>query len=223
MPDWKRVVCKRFRILSGASPESAEELAGHLEDRHEGYLRAGMSADIAIQRTLDEFELTRGNWLTLRLLKEDIMKGFERRIGLPGVAAFATAMVIAWALDVAHIQPKTIFLANGLFLPLPIVWFCLLPFCGVLGAIISRRNGGTRLDRMIAGAFPAVILFSVLMLIFFAGWAISFLAADYSWNWAMAVPALALWMAGYAIMTAIALLAGAAVVEQAQKRSIQSM
>jgi len=151
------------------------------------------------------------------------MKGFTRRIGLPGVLAFAAAMAIAWALDLAHIQPKTIFLANGLFLPLPIVWLCLLPFCGALGAIISRRNGGTRLDRMIAGAFPAVILFSVLVLIFFAGWAISFLAADYSWNWAMAVPALALWMAGYGIMTAIALLAGAAVLEQAQKRSMQSM
>jgi len=213
MPDWKRIVCERFRILSGASPESAEELAGHLEDRYEGHLRAGLFADIALQCTLEEIERPRGNWLTLRLLKEDIMKGFARKIGLPGVLAFAAAMVIAWALDVAHIQPKTIFLANGLFLPLPIVWFCLLPFCGALGAIISRRNGGRRLDRTIAGAFPAVILFCVLMLIFVAGWAISLFAADYSWNWAIVVPALALWMPGYGILAAIALLAGVAVVE----------
>jgi hypothetical protein len=221
MHDWKHIVRKNLRALKTCSPEFAEkiteELASHLEDSYDEHLRAGVTEEIALQRTLSDIKLGRENWLALRLLKEDTMTGFSRKIGLPGLLTFAVAMAFAWALDLAHIQPKTVFLSNGLFLSLPITWFCLLPFCGALGAFVSRRSGGSRLDRMIASAFPAVLMGIVLLLIFAAGWMVSLFVRDSGWNWAVAVPGLAVWLVGYAILTAIPLLAGAAVAERAKK------
>lgn len=212
MPDWEQMIRKNLRILHGCSPEFAEkvteELASHLEDNYEEHLRAGLPEAAAMNRTLDEFELCRRKRLTLRLLKEDGMNGFTRKVGLPGLATFAAAMAMEFALDAAHIQPKIILLSNGLFLPLPIAWICLLPFCGALGAVLSRHNGGSRLDRMMAGAFPAEIMFAVFLLIWVWGWGLSQFLADGSWNWAVAVPALGWWMAGYAILSAMALLLG---------------
>jgi hypothetical protein len=219
MPDWKLIVRKKLRTLSACSPESAEELAGYLEDRYEGYLSDELLERTALQRTLDEIEHSRGKWLALRLLKEDNVKEFTRRMGLPGIVAFATAMVIAWALDAAHIQPKTIFLANGLFLSLPIAWFCLLPLCGALGAIVSSRNGGSRSNQLAAATFPASVMAVVLLLAFVVGWAISLFVKDSGWNWAIAVPGLALWLTTFSILTALPLLLGAVVAEQVRKKS----
>ncbi len=222
MPDWHQIVRRNLRVLKACSPEFAErvtqELADHLEDLYEGYLRAGLTEEISFQRTVDEAELSLTT-LKLRLLKEDHMNGFTRRVGLPGLLTFASAMAIAWVLDFARIQPRTIWLSNGLFLSLPTVWFCLLPLCGALGAILSRRQGGSRLDGMMAAVFPAAVMGIVLLLIFVAGWAISLFVNDYGWNWALAVPGLALGLASYAILTAIPLLLGAAASERAKRIS----
>ena len=145
------------------------------------------------------------------------MTGFTHKVALPGLLTFAAAMVIAWALDMAHIQPKSIFLSNSLFLSVPIAWLCLLPFCGVAGAIVSHRNGGSRLQRFAACLFPSAIMATVLLLIFVAGFAISRFVPDSGWNWALVVPGLALWLTGQAVLTAIPLLLGAAVAEKAGK------
>jgi hypothetical protein len=176
MPDWKSIVREHLRVLNACSSGAesiSDELACHLEDNYEACLRAGLTEELALERVLEELRRSRENSLTLQLLKENAMTGFARKLGLPGLFAFTLAMVIAWALDRAHIQPKTIVLSNGLFLSLPVVWFCVLPVCGALGAALSRRNGGSRFDGFVAATFPATILGAVLLLIFIAGWIIS--------------------------------------------------
>ncbi len=145
------------------------------------------------------------------------MTDFARKVGLPGLLTFASAMLIAWVLDMAHIQPKTIFLANGLFLSLPIAWLCLLPFCGAAGALLSRRSGGSRLQRIAASLFPSAIMGIVLLLIFAGGFAVSRFVPDSGWNWAFVVPGLALGLTGQSILTAIPLLLGAAAGESVRK------
>jgi len=222
MPDWKSVVREHLRILSACSPEFTEtiveELGSHLEDSYEEYLRASMTEEEAFQRALDEINHSRKKWLALRLFKEDIMTAFARKIGLPGLLTFALAMILAWALDMAHIQPKTILLSNGAFLSLPVVWMCPLPVCGALGAIVSLRNGGSRLHRRIAAAFPAIIFGTVLLLISIAGYAISIFVPNYDWNWKFVVCGLGLWGFGYSLLPAIALLLGSALVDHTKTK-----
>ena len=55
---------------------------------------------------------------------------------------------------------------------------------------------------------------AVLLIIFMAGFAISLFVPDSGWNWVLAVPALALWLMGQAILTAVPLLLGAVAGEQ---------
>jgi hypothetical protein len=218
MHNWKQAVGKKLRALKACSPQFAEsvteELASHLEDSYEEHLRAGLPKEAALEQTLSEIEHCRGNWLAIRLLKEGRMTEFIRKVGLPGLLTFASAMAIAWALNFMHIQPKTIFLSNGLFLSLPIAWMCLLPVCGALGAILSRRSGGSRLDCMITAAFPALIFGAVLFLISVVGFAISLFVPDYGWHWRIVVWGLGLWGLGYFVLPAFALLLGSAAAHQ---------
>jgi hypothetical protein len=223
MPDWKPIVCKKLRVLGVCSPEFTEELAGHLEDNYEALVCDGARLEVAFQSTMNQIEGRCKSWLILRFLLEDVMTGFTRKVALPGLLTFATAMVIAWALDMAHIQPKTLFLSNGLFLSVPITWLCLLPICGAAGAFVSQWSGGSRLQRIAACLFPCAIMATVLLIIFVAGFAISRFVPDSGWNWALVVPALALWLAGTAILPALPLLLGAAVAERAKRTPARAM
>ncbi len=221
MPDWKEIGGKHLRVLKICSPEFeekfTEEVAGHLEDTYEGHLRAGMSPEAAFHRTVEQIDGRFRICLTPRILQEVLMTDFARKVGLPGLLTFATAMVIAWALEMAHVQPKTILLGNGFFLSLPMAWLCLLPFCGAAGVLVSHRSGGSRLQRIAACLFPSAIMGTVLLLIFVAGFAISRVVPDSGWNWAFVVPDLALWLTVQAILTAILLLLGAGLVESVDR------
>jgi hypothetical protein len=209
--DWKRIVREKFRALGALSTELSEqiteELAGHLEDAYEEHLREGLPPQAAFARAVTQ--ITPGSRISRRIRLEALMNDFTRKVALPGLLTFASAMAMAWVLDMAHIQPKTILLANGLFLSVPIAWLFLLPFCGFAGAIVSQRNGGSRLHRIAACLFPSAIMGAVLLFIFAAGFVISRFAPDSGWNWALAVPGLALGLTGQTILTGIPLLLGA--------------
>jgi len=218
MPDWKQIVRNNLRVLGVWSPEFTEELAGHLEDIYEASVHGGVPPEAAFHRTVVQINRRSQICLTLRILQEVLMTDFARKVGLPGLLTFALAMVIALALEMAHVQPKTILLGNGLPFSLPpIAWLCLLPICGAAGALVSHRSGGSRLQRIAAGLFPSAIMAAVLLIIFIAGFAISLFVPDSGWNWALAVPALALWLTGQAILTAIPLLLGAVAEEQMKR------
>jgi hypothetical protein len=221
MHDWENVIRQRLRILRVCPTPRAEELVGelasHLEDSYEDSLRNGLPPDTAFHHAVVQIERRSRICLTLRVLWEVLMTDFARKVGLPGLLTFASAMVIAWVLDLAHIQPKTIFMANGLYLSLPAAWLCLVPICGAVGVFVSHRSGGSRLQRVAACLFPSAIMGAVLLLIFVAGFAISRFVPDSGWDWALVVPGLALWLTGSAILPAIPLLAGAAAGEQLKK------
>jgi hypothetical protein len=177
-------------------------------------LRDGMPSDEAFRRCLAQIENNRGIRVTCGILREVLMRGFTRKVALPGLLTFASAMAAAWVLDAARIQPKTIFLANGLFLSVPIVWLCLLPLCGAAGAFLAQRNGGSHMQCWAPSLFPPAILGVVLVIIAVAGGLMSIFVADYRWNWVTVIPGLALWLVGYAGLQAIPLLLGAVAAEK---------
>jgi hypothetical protein len=210
MPDWKYIVRKKLRVLGACSPELTEELAGHLEDTYEAFLHPAVPPEDAFHRTVVQVNGRSKICLTLQILQEVLMTDFARKVGLPGLLTFALSMGVAMALETAHIQAKIILLDNGLPLSLPpIAWLCLLPFCGAAGALVSHRAGGSKLQHIAACLFPSAIIAAVLLIIFVAGFAISLFAPQSGWNWAFAVPALALWLTGQTILTAVPLLLGA--------------
>ena len=217
MPNWKQIVRKNLRVLSACSPEFTEELAGHLEDSYEASLREGVPAEVAFHRTVSQIEGRRRIWLVLRFLQEDFVTGFIRKAALPGLLTFAASAFVSYAfLLLTYFHLKIIWPANGQILALPLgVWcqLCLLSICGALGAILSRRNGGSRLHRIAAALFPSEIMGTAILLVYCVGFALSRFVPDYAWGaaneWKLLEPGLL----GFVILPAAVLLLGAGVAE----------
>ena len=98
------------------------------------------------------------------------MSGFIRKIALPGLLTSAAAWLLHWVLALGHIRPKVLWLVGG---QLPLWWWCLLPICGALGALLYQSNGGSRLQRMAASQLPSAILCTLVLLIFVVGFTLS--------------------------------------------------
>jgi hypothetical protein len=176
MPDWKQIVRKDLRVLGVCSPEFTEELAAHLEDSYEALLCEGLPAEVAFQRTIGQIEGRCRGRLVMRFLQEELMTGFIREAALPGLLTSAAAGFFYWALQLRHIRPDVMWLIGG---QLPLWWWCLLPICGALGAVLSQRNGKSRRQRMAASLVPSAILGASILLIFAAGFTISGLVNHY--------------------------------------------
>jgi hypothetical protein len=170
MPDWKQIVRKNLPVLWVCSPEFTEELAAHLEDSYEALLCEGLPAEVALQHTIGQTEGHCRVWLVMRFLQEELMTGFIREVALPGLLTSAAACFFYRSLELDHIRHKVIWLLGG---QLPLWWWCLLPICGVLGAILARRNGGSRPQRIAASLLPSAMLGTFVGLIFVVGFTIS--------------------------------------------------
>ncbi len=227
MPDWKQIVRKNLRVLGVCSPELTEELVGHLEDSYEALVCDGVRPEMAFQSTMNQIEDRCKSWLILRFLQEELMTDFTRKVALPGLLTFAASafiMYVMFALD--HIHPKIFWLATSQFLALPLwSWFllCLQPICGALGAILSQRNGGSRLQRITAALFPSEIMGIVLLLVFVIGFILSRFVPNYGWDAALACKGLGLYLLGWVILPAVFLLLGAVVAERAKKTPARTM
>lgn len=170
MPDWKHVVRKNFPLLGLCSPESTEELATHLEDSYEAFLSEGVPAEEAIQYTIAQIEGRCRISLAIRFLQEDLMTGFIQKIAMPGLLTSAAACFFYWLLESDHIRQPFVWLLGG---QSPMWWWYLLPVCGVLGAILSRRNGRSPHERAAASMLPSAILGTVVLVFFIVGFTIS--------------------------------------------------
>jgi hypothetical protein len=170
MPDWKQIVRKKLGVFGIYSPEFAEELAAHLEDNYEALRCQGLPAEAAFQRTIGQIEGRCRVRLVMRFLQEEFMTGLIRKVVPPGLLTAAAAGVFYWALVLDHIPPKVIWLAGG---QLPLWWWCLLPICGALGALLSQRNGGSRLQRMAASLLPSATLCTLVLMSFVVGFTMS--------------------------------------------------
>jgi hypothetical protein len=176
MPDWKQIVRKNLGVLGVCSPEFTEELAAHLEDSYEALLREGLPAEAAFQHTIGQIEGRCRVWLVMRFLQEELMTGFIRVATLPGLLTSAAAVSFYWALQLGHIRPDVMWLIGG---QSPLWWWCLLPICGALGAVLSQRNRGSWRQRMAASLVPSAILGAFILLIFAAGFTLSGLVNHY--------------------------------------------
>jgi len=215
MPNWQQVVRKKFGVLGICSPEFAEELAAHLEDRYEALRCEGLSAEVAFQHTMGQIEGRRRVWLVIRFLQEELMSGFITKIALPGLLTYAAACVFYRALALNCIQPRVIWLLGG---QLPLWWWCLLPICGTLGAVLSQRKGRSRRQRMAAVLFPSAILGTSVLMIFVVGFTISGFVNHYQLVFAR-LESLGIEPPGFGLIPAAFSLLGAGIAEIGTKKS----
>ena len=189
MPDWKALVFERLEAL-GLSPtqeeEIASELAGHLEDCYEECRTHGVGKSEAIERSLEQV----ASWPNLSRKirgakrKEEMMNHRTRTLWLPALISLAAAMfflmistqialeprVIAERFIILHTSTTSTSYSFAAYLP----WLILLPFCGAAGAYLSRRAGGQRPVRLLAGLFPGIALFGLVSFLTLIGQIVPF-------------------------------------------------
>jgi hypothetical protein len=215
MPDWKQIVRKKLRVLGVCSPEFTEELAAHLEDNYDALLCEGLPAEVAFQHTIGQIEGRCRVRLVMRFLQEDLMAGFIREVALPGLLTSAAAGLFYWTLALDQIRDKVIWLVGG---QLPLWWWCLLPICGALGALLSRRKGGSRLQRIAASLLPSWVMGTFILLMFVVGFTLSGLVNHY-WLVSDRLESMGLVPPGFVIIPAAFSLLGAGIAEVSTKKS----
>jgi len=92
-----------------------------------------------------------------------------RSLWLPGLVSLIAASLFLFAEEIALAHDPSFFLTDislrpshliyGLPFRFYIAWLVAQVLCGALGASLSRRGGGTRIVRIVAGTFPAVVMF----------------------------------------------------------------
>ncbi|MGC1647206.1 MAG: hypothetical protein WA741_15425 [Candidatus Sulfotelmatobacter sp.] len=94
---------------------------------------------------------------------------------LPGFASLAAASLFLFteefvltrdpSFDMADLSLHPQHVASGLPLWLYGAWLLAQVLCGALGAFVSRRGGGSIVARIVAGAFPALMMLVILALV----------------------------------------------------------
>jgi hypothetical protein len=214
MPDWKQIVRKNLRVLGMCSPEFTEELAAHLEDNYEALLCEGLPTEVAFHHTMDQIEGRCRVWLVMRFLQEELMTGFIRKVALPGLLTSAAACFFYWTLALDHIRDKVIWLVGG---QLPLWWWCLLPICGALGALLSQRNRGSWLQRIAASLLPSWVMGTLILLMFAVGFTLSGLV-NHHWSVSDRLESMGLVPPGFVLIPAAFSLLGAAIAEVSTKK-----
>ncbi len=168
MRDWRQIV--RVRLsgmeLSEKDTESiVEELSAHLEDQYNSQL----ANDVAENQAAESALKLVGNWEELSAEicaaknEEGAVNYRTRAIWVPGLISLTVSML--WLTFLLRIdwQPRASF---GPYAPpvMPyIFWLVAQPLVGALGAYLSRRASGNRQARIVAGLFPALALFGVMI------------------------------------------------------------
>jgi len=202
-------------VLGICSPEFTEELAAHLEDTYEALRCEGLQAEVAFEHTVGQIEGRCRVWLVMRFLQEELMSGFIPKVAVPALLTSAAACFSHRALELDHIPHRVIWLVGG---QLPLWWWCLLPICGALGALLSQRKGGSRLQGMAASLLPSAILCSLVLLIFVVGFTMSGFVNHYQLVSAR-LESLGIVPPGFGLVPAAFSLLGAGIAEVSTKTS----
>jgi hypothetical protein len=120
-------------------------------------------------------------WLTAMIvaggakLEEALMNQRTRSIWLPGFVSLTVASLFLFAEEIlllhdssfyfTDLNLKTPRLISGVPSWFYLGWLFAQVLCGALGAFLSRRGGGTRAARVIAGAFPAIVMFAICTIV----------------------------------------------------------
>lgn len=198
----------------GLCPKFADELAAHLEDNYEALRSQKLPAEVALHYTLGQIEGRCRLRLVRWFLQEEVMTGLIPKVVLPGLLTALAARCFYSALAAGHLLPQVLWLAGG---QLPIWWWRLLPLCGALGAFLSQRNGGSRLQRMAASLLPSAILCTFALMIFIVGFTMSGFVHHYQLA-AARLESLGLVPPGFAVIPAALSLLGAGIAEVSARK-----
>ncbi|HTW56822.1 MAG TPA: hypothetical protein VMD99_01690 [Terriglobales bacterium] len=164
MPDWKTMV--RDRMTPPNSPRNVSEdviaeLAAHLEEIYEQARSSGCTETAAIEVALQEVK----NWNVLAedihraRLKEENMNLRTRSLWLPALASLFASSLFLFVLTEISRQPRLLVRLNsGAAEWLYALWIIGQIAFGALGAFLSRRVGGSRVARVVAATFPALVM-----------------------------------------------------------------
>jgi hypothetical protein len=161
MPDWREIVRARLTPLgldAKGEEEIVAELAGHLEDVYEDWVRQGKSeseaAEFALSTAADWDEVRRE--IQVAANEEVIMNHRVKALWLPGACTIALSDVLLRLLQGMPAAPPVTWVWHGAYLLVYWQWLLCLPLIGALGAYWSRRVGGKLLERALAASFPAL-------------------------------------------------------------------
>jgi hypothetical protein len=171
MHDWRQNVRERldsYSLHPGNREEIIRELATHLDETYEDALTHGLTEAEAVNRTLLEvadWRLLAGS-IRHAQSEEQPMNHRTKSLWLPGLASFAAASLFLLVLTQISLRPQFLVRLNsGLGRSLYIGWLFAQVLFGALGAFLSRRAGGTRTARIVAGEFPAMVMFGLWALV----------------------------------------------------------
>jgi hypothetical protein len=158
MPDWNALLRDRLGNLALPAPERDEviaELATHLQESYEGFLRRGIPETEAFEQALsglgDLESLTQD---ICRAKKEGQYMGDRMKtFWLPGLAALAAFNLLWMVILRAELAPH-LFDFGTIIVPVYVPLLLAMPLFGALGAYLSARAGGSRSTRFAAGLFP---------------------------------------------------------------------
>ena len=221
MPDWQELVRQRLSALALNDAEKDEvhaELAGHLEEFYESLRTRGLPEQAAMQQSLAQVT----NWQDLRrriqiarTMKESIMNDRVRQLWLPGLLTFALSMGLLELVQKFGPRPFILDLDKGTpVLMFYTSWLLTLPLAGAIGALLSKRAGGSLRMLAISSVFP-ILPFGVVFLIATpAGLLMSHALAHL-----IVASAFLTMMFGWVLVPGVALLAGGLLVQLLSRRS----
>ena len=107
--------------------------------------------------------------------EEALMNPRTRSIWLPGFVTLTAASLFLFAEELVLTHDPSFYLTDLSLRPQHIVsglplwlygtWLAAQILCGALGAFLSRRGGGSMAARVVAGAFPALMMFLLFALV----------------------------------------------------------
>ena len=220
MPDWQKLVGKRLSGLAldeGEKEEVHAELAAHLEESYESLRTRGLPEQAAMQQTLAQVE----DWQDLcrriqtSRTRENIMNDRVRQFWLPGLLTFVLSMGLLELVQKFGPRPFVLDLDKGTpVLMFYTSWLLTLPFAGAIGALLSKRAGGSPTVLAISSVFP-VLPFAVVFLIAIpAGLLMSHALAHH-----IVGAAFLTMMLGWVLVPGVALLSGGLLVQLLSRRS----
>jgi hypothetical protein len=169
MPDWNTYVRQHLGSLR-LPPEDirdvTDELAGHLEKCYEALRARGLSEEEALLQT----RLQAGDWRQLRRgvnseRRRVPLMDRVKQIWIPSLLTLFAAWTILALLIIVGLRPLIWHSGDVPSVILYVPWLLLLPLVGAAGAYLSRRAKATGWRVYFSGAFPAVAIAIVFLLV----------------------------------------------------------
>jgi hypothetical protein len=169
--DWKQLVRQRLCTLKlphEVTEDVVAELAAHLQEAYETASASGLSETEATAFALQQIE----DWEVLAAQisraksTEDPMNARTKTLWLPALASlFASSLFLFVLTEISMRPPLLVRLNSGAARWLYATWIIGQIACGALGAFLSRRVGGSRTARVVAGTFPAIVMLASCVIV----------------------------------------------------------